>query len=231
MLSRVVPQSEDEAQPVAWRCSPVLDASPFTAPSPVRTPPPSRAPIAPPISHAATEQPDGDFEAQVHQQLQVAFESGQREGENAARQRFESEVRRAVDQLAQAAAEVADTRREVLRRAESDILRLSMEIARRVLHRELSVDPDALGALIRAALEKSAGQQLCRVRVHPDQESALRNALAQMGRAAEIEVVTDPAQARGGALFETDSGTLDASVETQLREIERGFADRIQVRR
>jgi flagellar biosynthesis/type III secretory pathway protein FliH len=43
-------------------------------------------------------------------------------------------------------------------------------------------------------------------------------------------VVADVTQSRGGALFETGSGSLDASIETQLREIERGFADRLPER-
>jgi flagellar assembly protein FliH len=87
-----------------------------------------------------------------------------------------------------------------------------------------------LGALVRAALEKLASQQVCRVRVHPEQEQLVRATLAQLGRGSDIEIVADAAQFRGGALFETESGSLDASVETQLREIERGFADRLQER-
>jgi flagellar assembly protein FliH len=160
----------------------------------------------------------------------VAFEAGVKEGETAARQKLEGEVRHAVEQLAVTASEVAASRADAIRRAEADIVALSIEIARRILHRELSVDPAALGALVRAAVEKLASQQICRVRVHPDQEQLVRSILAQLGRGSEIEIVTDAAQSRGGALFETDNGSLDASVETQLREIERGFADRLQER-
>ena len=174
--------------------------------------------------------PDPDFEAKVQQQLQTAFDSGFREGESAARKQLENEVQRSAEQLGQVAAELAATRGEVMRRAEADVVQLSMEIARRILHRELSVDPMALTALIRAALEKLASQQVCRVRVHADQEQLVRACLTQLGRGAEIEVVADTTQTRGGAVFETDSGSLDASVETQLREIERGFADRLQDR-
>jgi flagellar assembly protein FliH len=169
------------------------------------------------------------LEAQVHQQLQLAYESGVREGEASARQKLESEVRRAVEQLAVAASELTASRADAIRQAEGDIVQLSLEIARRILHRELSIDPAALGALVRAALEKLASQQVCRVRVHPDQEQMVRATLAELGRNSDIEVMTDVAQPRG-AIFETASGFLDASIETQLREIERGLADRLRER-
>lgn len=224
MLSKIIAGNENEAQPVLWRTG---DSA---AVPPLRVPPPHR-PAMPPIAAPAPAAPNADFEVQVHQQLEASFEAGRQQGDMAARQQLEGEVRRAVEQLVQAATEIAATRDEILRRAESDIVRLSMEIARRILHRELSIDPAALGALVKAALDKLAGRQITRVRVHPDQEAMVRAALAQLGRAAGLEVVSDNAQPRGGVLFETESGgSLDASVETQLQEIERGFADRLQER-
>jgi flagellar biosynthesis/type III secretory pathway protein FliH len=105
-----------------------------------------------------------------------------------------------------------------------------MEIARRVLHRELSVDPNALEALTKAALQKLQSQEIRRVRVHPDQEKLVRASLQQTGRGQAIEVISDPSQPPGGILFDIGRGTLDASVGAQLDEIERGLADQLEVR-
>ena len=225
MLSKIVAGTETQALPVMWRSG---DSS---APPQMRTPPPHPHPAGSPTDPSVPAAPSVDFEAQVHQQLEAAFEAGRQHGETSGRQQLEGEVQLAVQQLAQAAAEVAATRDAVLRRAEADVVQLSIEIARRILHREVSVDPTALGALVKAALAKLAGQQISRVRVHPDYEPMLRSALVQVGHANDIQVVADNAQPRGGAIFETESGgSLDASVETQLREIERGLADRLQER-
>jgi len=170
-----------------------------------------------------SEDPNAAIELRVRQ----AYESGFREGEAAARQDAASQVREVVEKLAATLVEVAGTRGDAIRRAEADIVRLSIEIARRILHRELSLDTSALEALIRAALEKLRSQEVYRVRVHPDQEQLVRACLRQIGRDPEIEVVSDASQARGGAVFEISRGSLDASVETQLREIEHGLADRL----
>jgi flagellar biosynthesis/type III secretory pathway protein FliH len=45
---------------------------------------------------------------------------------------------------------------------------------------------------------------------------------------AEIEVLGDPSREPGSVVFETTRGNLDASVESQLREIERGLTDRLR---
>jgi flagellar assembly protein FliH len=168
-----------------------------------------------------------ELNAAIEQRVRQAYESGFREGEAAARQGAEGQVREAIETLAATVVEVAATRSDVMRRAEADMVRLSVEIARRILHRELSLDTSALEALIRAALEKLRSQEVYRVRVHPDHERLVRACLLQIGRDPDIEVVADASQPRGGAVFEISRGSLDASVETQLREIENGLADHL----
>lgn len=165
--------------------------------------------------------------SELSQQARREYDTGFKAGQSAARKALEAEVQSTVERLAATVADVASARTNTIRRAEGDTVRLAMEIARRVLHRELSTDPSALEALVRAALEKLQSQEIFRVRVHPDQEPTVRRSLEQMGRGLNIEVIADPNQPRGGAVFETARGTLDASVETQLQEIERGLADQL----
>lgn len=199
MLSRLIAETEPGVAPVVWRAAAPLRAS----------------------AGAGHDTPA------VQQQLRQAYESGLKEGEAAGRRGAEDEIRKAVEKLAATVAGIAGARTEVVRRAEADLVRLSIEIARRILHRESSVDASALEALVHAALEKLSSQEVYRVRVHPDQEPMVRACLQRMGRQAGLEVVGDPSQERGGAIFEIAHGSLDASVDTQLREIERGLADRL----
>jgi flagellar assembly protein FliH len=159
-----------------------------------------------------------------------AQDQGFRAGEMAARRSLEAELRETVSALAKKIAEIAAQGPEIIRRAEADTVRLAIEIARRVLHREITVDPSALSALVGAALEKLRNQEIHCVRIHPDLEKLLKSSLEQFGRSAAIEVLPDPALPRGGVTFEISRGSLDASVDTQLREIERGLVDEIRTR-
>jgi flagellar assembly protein FliH len=171
-----------------------------------------------------------ELTAAVEQKSREAYEKGLRAGDAGARQNLEAEVRSTVATLATTIADVASTRSETIRRAEADVVRLSIEIARRVLHRELALDQSALEGLIKAAIEKLQQQEVYRVRVHPDQEKLVRVCLEQAGRGQGIDVIGDPAQSRGGAFFEISRGALDASVDTQLREIDRGLVDELHAR-
>jgi flagellar biosynthesis/type III secretory pathway protein FliH len=53
--------------------------------------------------------------------------------------------------------------------------------------------------------------------------------LAQLIPGAAIEIAADASFKPGDVIFETPQGQLDASVSTQLREIERGLADRVNL--
>jgi len=169
-----------------------------------------------------------EIEAAMVERERVARETGFREGEAAGKAQAEVEVRLAIDRLAQSIAELDQYRTVLQRQAEADAVRLSLAIARRVLRRELSVDPAAIEGLLRAALQKLQSQERCRVRMHPSHAPVLRSEADRLGMAAKVEVVEDPAQEPGAAVFEMSRGNLDASIDTQLREIERGLVDRLQ---
>jgi flagellar assembly protein FliH len=172
----------------------------------------------------------GEMKVRAGEQAKQSYDGGFRAGETAARQRLEAEFRGVIDKLGAAVYQVAETRAEIMRAAEADVVRLALEIAKRILHREISNDGSALESLIQAAVRKLQAQEIYRVRVHPDQENLLKTCLQQAGRSQGIAVVADPLQSKGGALFEIGGGTLDASVETQVREIERGLMDQLDSR-
>jgi flagellar assembly protein FliH len=225
MLSKLLKNSDAHATPVPWRMS-QAPAGKLTLKN---TGPAAEQPESP-VEILQLRARIAELSAAADQQVRQAHEAGVRAGEAAAGKRLEGEVHTVVEKLAAAVAEVAGVRAATIHRAETDTVKLAIEIARRVLHRELTVDPSALEALIKAALEKLQSQEVYRVRVHPDQEKVVRRCLEQMGRSDAVTVIGDPVQPKGGAIFEISRGTLDASVDTQLSEIERGLTDQMESR-
>ncbi|MCS6954408.1 MAG: FliH/SctL family protein [Bryobacteraceae bacterium] len=168
--------------------------------------------------------PSGPAADDLEQRLREAREAGRREGEAAAQQHLEA----VVERLARSIEELSSLRARLRRQAEADLVRLAVAIARRILRRELTLDPEAVAGLVHAALQRLAGQEISRVRVHPELAHAVRTVLAQNCGAQSAEVVADARLEFGAVRFETERGDLDASVETQLAEIERGLADRLR---
>ncbi len=157
--------------------------------------------------------------------LRTGMEQGRTEGERAAATRLDA----AIERYAAALQELTGKRKQMRHEAERDVVKLSIAIARRILHRELSSDPEAMLGLVKAALEKLDSREVDRVRVHPADVAAVRAQLEHLRSSAHFEIAGDSSLERGAAIFEGARGTLDASVEMQLAEIERGLIDRLRV--
>jgi flagellar assembly protein FliH len=168
------------------------------------------------------------MEQQCEQRVKEARAAGLREGEAAARPRAAAEVQPVLEKLARSIEDLAQIRGRLRKQAEGDTIKLSLAIARRVLRRELAIDQDAMRGLVIAALEKLQAQEICRVRTNPAQAAAVTACLRESASNARVEVIPDGSLQPGGVVFETNQGNLDASVDSQLAEIERGLADHMR---
>jgi len=168
------------------------------------------------------------MEQQCEQRVKEARAAGLREGEAAARTRAAAEVQPVIEKLARSIEDLAQIRGRLRKQVEGDTIKLSLAIARRVLRRELAIDHDAMRGLVMAALEKLQAQEICRVRTNPAQAAAVTACLREGASNAKVEVIPDGSLQPGGVVFETNHGNLDASVDSQLAEIERGLADHLK---
>ena len=151
-----------------------------------------------------------------------AFESGRQAGEQKAR----AEIIPVMERVNASIADLTGMRQELRRRAEKDVVQLSLLIARRVLHRELNVDTNALTALARVVFERLARAESYRVTVNPQFAASIKAALS--GRLiSRVEIDADADSPPGAFLIRSEEGTIDASVDTQLEEIGRGLTDRL----
>ncbi len=163
-----------------------------------------------------------NLEAQAAAERREAFENGRRQGEQQAR----TELEPVLERLNGSISEITGLRADIRRRAEQDVVQLALLIAKRVLHRELQVDTEALTALARVAFERLTRAESYRVTVHPQFAAAVTSALSINNR-TRVHVNPDPDCAPGTLIIHSADGTIDASVETQLEEIGRGLTDRI----
>ena len=218
--SRVLRDAEQAVvTPITWRAAASMP-SPRTRISPIE------------VKDVASGQTAFERDENAQQERvrieQEAYHRGFTEGKAVGRQQAGGELQSVLDQLGKSLASLASLRSRIRGEAEGDLLKLAITIARRVLHRELTLDPESIEGLIRVALDKLQSRELCRVRVHPDQEQAIRKSLERFANSQKVELITDSSLQCGDVLFETAHGNLDASIESQLSEIERGLADRLR---
>lgn len=224
MSSKLLRGQPAAAEPVHWTRVPGFDfasgesdgpsSQAFTQPPPY-IPEPGSTPAA-------------KLAAELEQRANAAYRRGFEEGQAAGRRSFATEVEAMQGKLARAIEELTGLRARSRREAEQDTVALALAVARRILHRELTVAPEALLGLVKAALEKMESREIHRVRVARSDAAAVRQFFDRMGPPQRVEVMADPALAPGSVRIESSGGMLDASVDTQLDEIERGFADLVR---
>jgi flagellar assembly protein FliH len=177
-------------------------------------------------SPASAAEPDHDIDARIR----AAFQQGRREGEAASAQLALSRIEPTFESLGRVVKELTGLRRSFRAAAEQETVKLAIAIARRVLHRELSTDPEAILGVVMAAFQKLNARETHRLRLAPSDAAPVQEQRARLDLPASLEILADASLPPGSAVFETSRGELDASVDTQLSEIDRGFADIVRRR-
>ncbi len=214
-MARKIADDSGSIQPITWASNSV-DQTPRNS-AIRRTPPETGNQLTIP------QEWENRRQAELAQCQRASFEEGKKKG----REEAAAEIQAAADRLASTLRDLALLKRRIRSEAESEVVKLSLAVARRILHRELSVDPESMQGIVHAALQTLQNREISRIRVSPSSLEITRTALEKAGARASITVTADPSMRSSDLIFESNWGELDASVETQLLEIERGFSDRL----
>ena len=170
---------------------------------------------------------DETFQLRLKEQCDAAFRQGEAMGRRSAQTELEEKFRALGQAIETAGSHKARLREE----AERDVVSLALAVARRILRRQFQVDEEAILGLVKAAFANANLREITQVRIHPQFVGIVQSHLQSVGAPVSIQLIGDGSLELGGVILETARGSLDASVDTQLDEIGRGFADTMSVTR
>lgn len=156
-----------------------------------------------------------------------AHADGVAEGVAAGRVQIESDLAATVANLRAVVDEARAQRNKVIEEAEPEIVRLAMSVAERIVHDHIAVEPSVVVANVKSALTRLVGREVVTLRVNPDDVETIRahrDAIAGSNDVERLRIVEDQRVDRGGVIVETDAGTIDAKIGTQIREARRTIA-------
>ena len=144
--------------------------------------------------------------------------------ESAAKEGYKAgleEARNDILDLRESIANFISAKKEVFEYIAPDILEISVEIARKIIKKELEQDPQAIITMILEVMENlSKDETKITIRVNPMQADLVREelpkALSAKGTEARITVTADDSVETGGCVFLTSNGIIDAGLDTQL---------------
>lgn len=113
---------------------------------------------------------------------------------------------------------------EMLSTQEQDIIALSLKMAEKILGRDLERDPDLLVDMCAAAIDNLRNARAMVLRVHPKTAAVLRAKrpvlMELIGRTVDLAIKEDPEVAAVGCIVQTEYGTVDAQLPTQLEMLQ-----------
>lgn len=161
----------------------------------------------------------------VRKGYEEGLQIGREEGLRLYQQQVEA-LRGEVQKLVDA---VLAERQRLWQQMEPQVIELVLEIARKVLREEIQARREATLSLIKHALRRVADTEHVRIRVHPDDLQIARehreDFLAVCDGIRQIEIVDDQRVGGGGCIIETPSGTIDASLRTQMQSVEKALRE------
>jgi flagellar assembly protein FliH len=170
------------------------------------------------IGHHASESPE-----QSHGRLKEAydkgFSDGLKDGQAGTRDKLASAFS-AVEKLTE---ELRKARNELWGNAEKEILALSLVMAEKVIHREVTTDNEIIVAVLKDAMARIQNKENMKIKLNPADYNYIIEAkpdvLSMYCTKENLILEKDDKIKQGGAVIETRHATIDAQIEQQLERI------------
>lgn len=131
-----------------------------------------------------------------------------------------------LSQLTEEILKVKKLKEEFIATAEPEVIKLVLSIAEKVIGKLVEEHQTAVRAIVRQALERSLGDRIT-VKINPEDLKRLQTEDLQfkdiLDRTRHLHFKEDETIQKGGCVVETEVGTIDAQLETQLKAIRKAL--------
>ena len=163
---------------------------------------------------------DRNLISRAREEAQSIKESSQKEGYQEGLNQAKADIEEMRDTLK----EFMGAKQEVFDTVAPYVMEMSLDIAKKIIKREIETDPSIILDNIQELLKTlSKEESKITLKVNPIQVSLVKSEVPEMltnvGLEARIMVVPDDSIMEGGCLVETTNGVIDATIETQLSVI------------
>lgn len=147
--------------------------------------------------------------------------------ETAAKEGYRAGIEQAESDIAVLREKIADfisAKKEVFEYIAPDILEISVDIAQKIIKKEVTQNPELILETILDVMKSiSKDESKITVKLNPVQVDMVKTELPEyissMGIEAKITVVGDDSVSEGGCILNTNNGIVDASIDTQIEII------------
>lgn len=125
-------------------------------------------------------------------------------------------------------AQFMSAQKDVFEYIAPDILEISVDIAKKIIKKEVESDPQVLiNTIVDVLKTVSKNEPKIIIKVKPQAvqfiKDTIPNITYQYGIDSKINIIADPSIEEGGCVFQTNNGIVDASIDTQLEIIKKAL--------
>jgi len=152
-----------------------------------------------------------------------AFEQGYKEGERIGKQMGERMVENTIKRYERSIQQLATAHRSLTDAMEVATVKLSLEIAKKIIQRETAIDADLVAVMVSVALKRVNGHQGIEVRVSSQDFARVSETIRSAN--ASIPVKEDSGLERGDFIVDTIQTHLDGRISSQIDAVGRALFD------
>lgn len=154
---------------------------------------------------------------------QESYERGLSEGIRKGRELQRNETLQTLQAMASIVKETSKLKKSILENEEQQIIQLSLAIAEKVIHLEVTTNREVIRGVLKEAIKNIGDRENMKIRVHPQDFHFMleikSDFLHGFDGIKNIVFEEDESIMRGGAIIETLCGEVDARLDQQYNEI------------
>lgn len=123
-------------------------------------------------------------------------------------------------------------KKEIIYEAEPFVIELSVQMAAKIIQKELETKPEVLIEMIKQNLVYSNERSMISICVSPEDYSFVQNQRKQLLEVLEgqieVKILPEHSIEKGGCVIRTSYGSIDARIDVQLKEIKQALLKRLR---
>ena len=165
------------------------------------------------------------MESSIEEGYQKGYKEGYQQGYSYGIDESEKECKGLKDDADKYLSQCQEAAKAYIKAKEESIIDLSIEIAKHIIHNELTLNPDAICKMAQQAISKVADKQQVILKVSPQDLPFIKNKRDELAvfinNPSDIIIVSDASIKQGCVTAETSSGFADTDIDSQLLTIKR----------
>jgi flagellar assembly protein FliH len=165
------------------------------------------------------------FQIQLQEEAQKAYQQGLMDGKNQTVQKLGNDLQRSIQAIQKVALTLKGELHNIYQNEEQELLKLSLAIARKIVDNEIETNPELVLTVVKNSLNLMNERKKAKILVNAQDWTLVKNNISNLNIKTELpedlEIVSSTAVKPGGCRVESPGGSIDADIETQFDEIKR----------